>query len=446
MLLDRFLSYISANELATKEDKILLTVSGGVDSMVMMRLFVEAGYKVGIAHCNFQLRGDESEQDEVLVEQQAAKFGLEFFNKRFDPQQEIERSGDSVQMVARRLRYEWFDSICKENGYSHLAIAHHADDSIETFFINLVRGTGLRGLTGINVINGRIIRPLLFSTRKEIIEFAVNNKVPYREDSSNKSTKYLRNKIRLGIVPRIREVSTSFSDTMRANVERLTAAQGFIDTAIDMIADQIVTHEGSNMIITPSKMRANLSLNFVIYEIMSRRGFRGDVIESICQSLMSENSTGRRFYSKDNVAYIDRGNIIITAISDEDTCTMEVTRATKRLHCGGHVITFEHIDIDDLDSFQVPANVALIDQTALVYPLTLRRWNEGDVFLPFGMKGHKKISDTLVDLKVSMPDKKRQFVLTSNDDIVWLVGRRLDERFKLGSKSIDVLRITKEPL
>ncbi|MFI3267042.1 MAG: tRNA lysidine(34) synthetase TilS [Rikenellaceae bacterium] len=446
MLLNKFLDYISENELATKDDKILLTVSGGVDSMVMMRLFVEAGFNVGIAHCNFQLRGEESDDDEVLVETQAAQFGLQLFNKRFDTAGEIERSGDSTQMVARRLRYEWFNSICEQHGYTHLAIAHHADDSVETFFINLVRGTGLRGLTGINVINGKIIRPLLFSTRKDIIEYAVSNKVPYREDSSNSSTKYLRNKIRLGIIPRIKEMSPNFSDTMRANVERLTAAQNFIDAGIDMIAAQIVSVECPATIIDPSKLTSQVPLNFIIYELMSRRGFRGDVIDGVCVALSADNGTGKRFYSKDNVAYVDRGRIIIEPITDEDTCSVEVTKQTKRVHCGGHVITFEHIDVDDLDSFQVPANVAIVDEARLDYPLSLRRWNEGDFFLPFGMTGHKKISDTLVDLKVSLPDKKRQFVLTSSDDIVWLVGRRMDERYKITSKTTDVLRITKVPL
>lgn len=447
MLLDKFLNYISSKDLATKEDKILLTVSGGVDSMVMMRLFVEAGYtNVGVAHCNFQLRREESEEDEVLVKEQAEAFGLQFFNMRFDTQAEIEHSGDSTQMVARRLRYDWFDSLCKEHGYSHIAIAHHADDSVETFFINLIRGTGLRGLMGISVINGKIIRPLLFSTRKDILEYAVSHKVPYREDSSNSSTKYLRNKIRLGIIPRIKEVSSIFSDVMRANVERLTAAQRFIDASMEMVSSQIVSDQGCSMIIEPSKLNHNIPLDFVLYEIMSRKGFRGDVIDGVFNALSTETSTGRRFYSKDYVAYIDRGNVIITKIPDEDTCSIEVTKEAKRVHCGGHVITFEHIDIDDLDTFNVPANVALVDEQLLDYPLVLRRWDDGDFFLPFGMTGHKKISDTLVDLKVSMPDKKRQFVLTSSEDIVWLVGRRMDDRFKLGSKTTDVLRITKEPL
>ena len=445
MLLKRFLHYVNEHKLATTEDKILLTVSGGVDSMVMMTLFVRGGFNVGVAHCNFQLRGDEANEDEELVRKQAAMYGLEFYNMRFDTQAEIERSGESTQMVARRLRYEWFDQLCAQHGYTHIAIAHHVDDSVETFFINLVRGTGLRGLTGINVINGRLIRPLLFSTRKDIAEYAVNNKIPYREDSSNSSTKYLRNKIRLGVVPRIREVSPHFSETMRGNVERLTLAQKFIDCGMDILTNMAVTVENDVIRIDPSKIPSEFPRDFVIYELMSRYGFKGDVIDSLYKSFVAE-STGRRFYGKDKVAYIDRNEIIISPIPEDDDCCIEVYEYTKRVYCGNSVLTFEHIDIDDLDSLHTPDNVAVIDESNLVYPLLLRRWNDGDIFVPFGMSGHKKVSDLLINMKVSIYDKQRQFVLTSAGNIVWVVGRRIDERYRLGSKSEYVLRITKETL
>ena len=208
-LLDSFQRYIDENDLATHDDKILLTVSGGVDSMVMLSLFVRSGYRVGVAHCNFQLRGVESEEDEELVRREAEKYGVPWYNKRFDTKGEMERTGESMEMAARRLRYAWFDELSREHGYTVVAIAHHIDDSIETFFINLLRGTGLRGLTGITTHAGKLIRPLMFASRKDILEYAVAQHIPYREDSSNRSTKYLRNKIRLGLVPRIKEISLS---------------------------------------------------------------------------------------------------------------------------------------------------------------------------------------------------------------------------------------------
>ena len=223
-LIETFQRYIEENSLATHDDRILLTVSGGVDSMVMLSLFTRCGYRVGVAHCNFQLRGTESDEDEVLVEEEAKKYGVEFYNKRFETKAEMERTGESMEMAARRLRYAWFDALSHEHGYTAVAIAHHADDSIETFFINLLRGTGLRGLTGISTQVGKIIRPLLFASRREILEYAVQNRIPFREDSSNRSTKYLRNKIRLGLIPRIREINPKFTSLMSRNLARLTDA------------------------------------------------------------------------------------------------------------------------------------------------------------------------------------------------------------------------------
>ena len=227
-LLDKFQDYIRENELVKPSERVLLTVSGGVDSMVMLSLFARSGYAIGVAHCNFQLRGAESEEDEVLVQQEAARYGVPFYNMRFDTKGEMERTGESVQMAARRLRYDWFNALCAEYGYDAIAIAHHADDSIETFFINLLRGTGLRGLTGIHAVNGRIVRPLLFASRRDILDYAHAERIPFREDSSNRSTKYLRNKVRLGLIPRIREINPKFTEQMCANIERLTDAQLFL--------------------------------------------------------------------------------------------------------------------------------------------------------------------------------------------------------------------------
>lgn len=411
--------------------------------MVMLSLFVHSGYNVGVAHCNFQLRGKESEEDEVLVEQHAQQLGVPFYNKRFDTQGEIDRSGESVQMVARRLRYDWFNSLCVQEGYTHIAIAHHADDSVETFFINLLRGTGLRGLTGINVINGLLIRPLLFSTRKDILEYAKANKIQYREDSSNSSTKYLRNKIRLGIIPRIREVSANFTHTMTANVDRLTAAQLFIDRGIDVIRQEAVTEQENGYLLDLSKIDPCYPLNFVIFELLNKFGFNAEVVDGLCRSLVAQN-TGSKFYSKDYVAYIDRGNVIIEPIAADDYCETEIDSTTTKVHCRGVVLDVNTVDIDDIDELKQPENVALVDKRKLQFPLHIRLWKEGDSFVPFGMSGHKKLSDYFIDSKISMPEKNRQLVVVSGEDIVWIVGRRIDQRFCIDSSTEDVLVMKKD--
>ncbi|MBQ3070093.1 MAG: tRNA lysidine(34) synthetase TilS [Tidjanibacter sp.] len=440
----RFREYIKEHQLATADNRILLTVSGGVDSMVMMHLFVEAGFNVGVAHCNFQLRGTESEEDEVLVAEQAAALGVPCYNRRFDTKGEMAATGESVQIAARRLRYGWFAELCTDEGYDTIAVAHHADDSIETFFINLLRGTGLKGLTGISLTNGRIIRPLLFATRHEINDYAKAHKIPFREDSSNRSTKYLRNKIRLGIVPRLREIVPSFTQTMGSNIDRLTDAQHFINHAIGKIEAEAVEHFGGEDIINPAKIDRGFPLNFVIYELMSQNyGFKGDVVDSLCDALRA-GATGKRFYSRDWVAYIDRGRIVISRIGVDDECEVPFDLGKSKVYCGNSVLYIERTNIDHIDSLFQPDNIALLDTDTLTEPLTLRKWREGDRFVPLGMSGEKKVSDYLINAKVSMAEKSRQFVLCAGEQIVWLVGHRIDERYKITSATENVVKIVKE--
>ena len=443
-LLDSFQRYIDENDLATHDDRILLTVSGGVDSMVMLSLFTRCGYRVGVAHCNFQLRGAESDEDEVLVEDEAKKHGAAFYNRRFETRAEMERTGESMEMAARRLRYAWFDALSREHGYTAIAIAHHADDSIETFFINLLRGTGLRGLTGISTQVGKVIRPLLFASRKEILEYAVQNRIPFREDSSNRSTKYLRNKIRLGLIPRIREINPKFTDLMRRNIERLTDTQLFIEAAVAHMREDVVTQADGIATIHVERIEAAYPRNFAVYELLSSQyGFKGDVCDALCRAL-SEAATGRRFYAREYVATVDRGRILVERIAPGDACEVTVEQGAQRSYCGNMVLYFEACDIDDIRAYDVPEQVALLDADLLRYPLRLRRWREGDTFIPFGMEGRKKVSDYLIDRKVSLPEKQRQFVLLSGDEIVWLVGRRIDDRYRLTDRTENVLRITKE--
>ena len=443
-LLEAFQRYIDENNLVTHDDRILLTVSGGVDSMVMLSLFVRCGYTVGVAHCNFQLRGAESDEDEVLVQEEAARYGVPFYNRRFETAAEMERTGESMEMAARRLRYAWFDELSRTEGYSAVAIAHHADDSIETFFINLLRGTGLRGLTGISTQVGKIVRPLLFASRREILEYAAANHIPYREDSSNRSTKYLRNKIRLGLIPRIREINPKFTSLMCRNLARLTDAQLFINHGIERIRETAVTSGEGIDTIHLDRIDPACPREFVIYELLnSAYGFKGDVIDALCRAL-EQGATGRRFYARDHVAVTDRGTILVAPIAPEDACLTTVEKGAPRSYCGNAVLYYEYCDIDTIKNFGVPEHIAQVDADRLQFPLTLRRWQEGDWFIPFGMTGRKKISDFLIDAKVPLPEKQRQFVLLSGDEIVWLVGRRIDDRYRLTSETENVLRITKE--
>ena len=446
LLLEEFEKYITENELFTHDDKLLLTVSGGVDSMVMMSLTAAAGYRFGVAHCNFQLRGKESDEDEVLVEQEARRYGAEFYNKRFDTTGEMERTGESMEMAARRLRYEWFKELCEEHGYTAIVIAHHGNDSIETFFINLLRGTGLRGLTGISTQVGHIVRPMMFATRKIIHDYAMAHHIPYREDSSNRSTKYLRNKVRLGVVPMFKDIKPQFTTIMRRNIARLSQAQDFITSAINIVKGEVMEHSGDIHTLWVDRIRPTLPRHYVIYEILSSEyGFKGDVVDALCRALDADLS-GRRFYSREWVAVIDRGRVVVEPICDDDNCEVVVEKGAVRSYAGGSVFYYEYCNIDFIDSLDQGDNVALLDADKLKFPLRLRRWQDGDWFVPFGMSGKKKLSDYLIDKKVSMVQKSRQFVLLSGDDIVWVVGRRLDDRFAITKRTDRVLKIVRDNL
>ena len=414
--------------------------------MVMMALTAAAGYKFGVAHCNFQLRGKESDEDELLVEREAKRLGVEFYNKRFDTTGEMERTGESMEMAARRLRYQWFRELCDEHGYTAIAIAHHSNDSIETFFINMLRGTGLRGLTGITTQVGRLVRPMMFATRKDIHDYAVAHRIPFREDSSNRSTKYLRNKVRIGLVPMLKEINPQFTTIMRRNIARLSQAQDFINAAIDILKGESLEHNGDIDILRVGKIRPTLPRNYVIYEILnSEYGFKGDVVDALCHAL-DAGATGRRFYSREWVAVVDRGDVVVAQITDEDSCETIVEKGVARSYIGGSVLYYEYCNIDFIDTLDQGDNVALLDADKLKFPLRVRRWQEGDWFVPFGMSGRKKLSDYLIDKKVSMAEKSRQFVLLSGDDIVWVVGRRLDDRYAITRKTENVLKVTRYTL
>lgn len=443
-LLEEFEKYVSENELFSHNDKVLLAVSGGVDSMVLMSLTAAAGYQFGVAHCNFQLRGKESDEDQVMVEREAKRLGVEFYNAHFDTVGEMARTGESMEMAARRLRYTWFKSLCDEHGYSVIAIAHHINDSIETFFINMLRGTGLRGLTGINAQVGRIVRPLMFATRKDIHDFAVAHRIPFREDSSNRSTKYLRNKVRLGLVPMLKEINPQFTTIMRRNISRLSQAQEFVTASMEMIKRQVVEEQSGIFTLHIDRIDGSLPRNFIIYEILSAQfGFKGDVVDLLCHALDNE-ATGKRFYSRDWVAVVDRQKIVVATVAEDDDCETLVDRTMIRSYAGGSVLFYEYCDIDFIETLDMGDNVALLDADKLQFPLKVRRWREGDWFIPLGMSGRKKLSDYLIDRKVSLVEKSRQFVLLSGDDIVWVIGRRLDDRFCITKKTENVLKIVRD--
>lgn len=424
-MLKEFKSYIERQELISPADRILLGVSGGIDSMAMLDLFLSCGYDISIAHCNFMLRGAESDAEQALVEEVASRNNIPIFVRNFDTRQQATDSGESIQMAARRLRYEWFDELCRENHFDKIAIAHHGNDSTETFFINLLRGTGLRGLTGISSVNGRIVRPMLFAHRDSITAYIAERGVRFLNDSSNGQIKYLRNRLRHDILPRLADSAPSFMETMADNIARLERTQRFIDNQIDKIRSRAVSGNCIDLAIVEQEG----NVNFVLFELLYPYGFSPVVIEDLTHSI---GSSGKRFISPNYVATLDRERVIIEPKTTKRIEEQKIDIDDPRV---------EIVDIDRLMSLETPSNEALLCVDAVTFPITVRKWRAGDWFIPLGMKGQKKVSDYLIDTKVAVTDKETQCVLCSGETIMWLVGRRIDDRFKVTELSRRVIRI-----
>lgn len=422
---EEFLSFIATRDLITEEDRVLVAVSGGVDSMTLLHLMAEAGFNIAAVHCNFSLRGGESDAEQALVERTCTSMGVQLFVRRFDTRSECAATGESTQMAARRLRYDFFNELCRDQGFTKIAVAHHCDDSAETFFINLVRGTGLRGLTGISVEAERVIRPLLFTSRTAIERYAIDNGISYLTDSSNLSDDYLRNRLRHDILPRLGSMSSSFGRTMSENIERLEWAQNFIDEQVQRISTKIL-HDG---VLDMGALRGYGNAKFLLFEILYPMGFSP---QAICD-IASATHSGKRFYAERYVATLDRDRLLIderTIFEFEERTIVEDDSAV------------EWLTIDDFDTLQTSSNVALLCADALQFPLRIRRWQSGDWFVPLGMHSQKKVSDFLIDAKVPLPDKDHQGVLLSGDSIIWLIGRRIDDRYKVTETAHRVIRLT----
>lgn len=424
---EKFAAYVAEHDLISSDDRVLVGVSGGIDSMTLLDLIYKllGRDRLAVAHCNFTLRGGESDAEQALVERRCAELGVNCHTIRFETRKECEASGESTQMAARRLRYAWFDELCEEFGYTKIAIAHHSDDSIETFFINLMRGTGIRGLTGINVSRERIIRPLLFTSRWDIERYAIDESIPYLTDSSNLGDDYLRGRLRHDILPKFHSASASFGRVMSENIERLSAAQRFIDGQIAMISKSMFS--GNRLEI--QQLEQFGEPQFVLYEMLRPYGFSGEVVADI----LSATHTGKRFYAERYIATLDRGALLLTERSVEGFCERVIDENDPAI---------EWVDPSALSTLQTPSHVALIAADALQFPLRVRRWQQGDWFVPLGMHSQKKVSDYLIDAKVALPDKEQQGVLLSGESIVWLVGHRIDDRYRITERTVRAIRIT----
>ncbi|MBM1107294.1 tRNA lysidine(34) synthetase TilS [Aurantibacter crassamenti] len=433
-MLANFKKHLQDNFAFLKDDTFLLAISGGIDSVVLAYLMYKSDLKFAMAHCNFQMRGEESNKDEILVRELADKFNCKIHITNFDTVSYSELNKVSIQMAARELRYPWFEEIVNEFGYKTVVTAHHADDNIETFLINLSRGTGLEGLTGMPESTDAILRPLLIFSREEIAAYANSEDLIWREDASNADTKYLRNKIRHELLPTLKTLHPTFESNFKNTLEHLKGSAAIIQNHITELKKTLFIEKEGVYHISIQELKRLQPLEAYIYELFKDYDFTS--YQDIC-SLISALS-GKEVYSKTHRLLKDRDYLLLQKIKPVEHQIYRIEENTNEIY---HPIkltvqTTENVEISN------DSNILFVDKKTLKYPLLLRKRQEGDYFYPLGMKGKKKVSKFFKDEKMDMISKEKQWLLYSDNKLVWIIGRRADERFKVTDTTTTILKFT----
>jgi len=433
-MLQIFKEHIDTHFSFLKDKKLLVACSGGVDSVVLSFLLKKSRFKIGLAHCNFSLRGKDSDGDETFVIDWADKLSIPVFTETFDTKEFAKDHKLSTQMAARELRYHWFYEILKDFKYDYLATGHHADDDLETFFINLSRGSGLQGLTGIPKINETVIRPLLLFSRSEIVAFAKENKLTWREDSSNASTEYLRNKLRHDVLPEYKNATEGVLQNFQKTQKYLKDSQDLVEDYMALVYNLAVTENFDGYTLHIEKLQELPHTEAVLYQLLHPFGFTDwEVVPELLKA-----QSGKQVFSTTHRLLKDRNVLLLTKItSEEQIDEILIKKNIKKIEIP---LQIEFIPIDKIG--YIDNSVIYVDKDKLQYPLKLRKWRKGDAFQPFGMKGKKKLSKFFKDEKLSLVAKEKIWVLCSDSEIIWIIGHRADERFKVTSKTTDILKIT----
>ncbi len=412
---------------------------------MMCELMRQARFKFAVAHCNFGLRGEESEADEDFVRHLAQAMDVPLHVKKFETANYAQSNGVSIQMAARELRYKWFEELLDEFGYAYVANAHHLDDQAETFFINLLRGTGLSGLHGILSKQSRVIRPLLFTTREEILEFAHVEGLRWREDSSNSSKKYLRNRLRQELMPVLKNIDPSFSRSLNNTIRILRETEVIYRQKIDEGKADLIETNTNDVRILISWLEEFSPMETWLFELLRPYDFSYSVVEEIVNSLGS--ISGKIFFSPTHRLIRDRDYLIIESFSQIDAISKEpIVAYNPLLETQPQLPVPVTFRVERYINFVIPEGpaIACFDYDKLEYPLFMRHWKQGDYFFPFGSNGKKKLSDYFVDNKLSIDEKERMFLLTSGDDIIWVTGMRCDHRYRLTESTKKVLVVELE--
>ena len=438
-MLNNFKEHINTNFSFLKGKKILVAISGGIDSVALTHLLVEAGYDSTLAHCNFRLRGKESDTDEQFVKDLAKHFNIPFFSMSIDTKKYAKEQKLSTQMAARELRYNWFEKTRVENQLDFIATAHHLDDNLETFLINFARGTGLNGLTGIPEIKKNIIRPLLPFSREQIEQYASKNKITWREDASNAKTAYQRNKIRHQIVPILKELNPNLLSSFKKTTQYLNDSQQIIDATILKLKENVIRSETKNLTkIDIQKLKELHNPKAYLFELLKEFGFTewNDIVDLL------DAQPGKQVFSISHRLVKDRNFLLLTEINSATVTekVYEIKENQEIVEFGNFKLTFNKLKKNQQPTIN-NEQLILVDQDKLEFPLTLRKRQEGDYFYPLGMTGKKKLSKFFKDEKFSLIDKENTWLLCSSTNIIWVVGKRLDDRFKIDENTKNILHI-----
>ncbi len=435
---EQFLNFINSEKLFSKKDRLLVAVSGGVDSMVLCHLCYNLSFTFSIAHCNFQLRGDDSIKDAELVKNIATTYNSKYYQKVFETTDYILENKVSVQVAARELRYKWFEEIIIENNFNKLLTAHHADDNIETILMNLSKGTGINGLRGILPLRGNVCRPLLFATKKQITDYAEENNLLWREDASNSLDKYTRNYFRNKVIPLLEDSLPGFAKNMLENSSRFRDIEILYDISLERIFKKLIKKVNQEIHIPVERIRQLPANETVVYELVKDYGFTSSQIPFIMQLLVSDS--GKFVESGTHRILKNRKWLIINPKQTEHPDNIIILNSNNEILLPGRKLKISEINLPEV--INTDSNIALLDYDKIKFPLILRRWKQGDYFYPLGMKRKKKLSRFFIDNKLSLPDKENVWVIESDKKIIWIAGYRIDDRFKIIPSTKTVLKFS----
>jgi tRNA(Ile)-lysidine synthase len=427
-----FTDFIEQNNLFERNSKVLAAVSGGMDSVLMVHLLKSAGFNFGIAHCNFQLRGDESLSDQEFCNNLAMQTCVPFHTISFDTLKHAAAEKISTQMAARDLRYQWFEQVRQQSGYTVIALAHHQNDAIETILLNLTRGTGIAGMHGILPKNGTLVRPLLFLGREEVQDIINENSLAYVEDSSNSSVKYARNKIRLEVIPKLKELNPALEHTFEKNLGHFRDLELFLGQQVATLKKELFVYKGDEIHISIAAIKKLEPKRLLLYKLLQEFGFNETVIDDLIEAL--DKHAGRVFESARYRLLLDRGKLILAKQIHGALPEVLIGKNEREVNYAGYRLSVLHDD-SPLIVKNNPMAVS-IDTDLLIYPLTLRPWRQGDRFYPLGMRKAKKISDFFIDQKVPLHGKEAiPLLVNGNGDIIWIGGYRPDDRYKVSDST-----------